>query len=319
MREEAQKQMNIDFSPGYVPPSVSDEVEEDVDKIFEKVIPDGRSAPDIFWGGISNLAKDPSGWFFGKASPLYSNLTATAIAKAGNVRKLGAKEQKRAANAAKGGSPTPSAPSKKPETAYFDQLKAEYQQRSIPQDGLSATPTAPFATPKAPPRAAPPPTPTSNVNAASAAARAPLQAPARPARPAVPPPIVPSGPPPKPGAKASKPTARPATPAVPKPAVPAKPAAGAAPKVAKPTVAKAVPVAVAAPAGKDVPVAAAVPVAVAAPAAATASAAAVSAPDADTEERSPKDRLEQLRVLLEDGLVSQKEYDSQRQAILDAL
>ena len=32
-----------------------------------------RSAPDIFWNGLSNLADDPLGWFYGAPSPLYSS------------------------------------------------------------------------------------------------------------------------------------------------------------------------------------------------------------------------------------------------------
>jgi hypothetical protein len=37
----------------------------------------GRSAPDIFLGGLQNLMEDPKGWLFGAPSPLYSNLPAT--------------------------------------------------------------------------------------------------------------------------------------------------------------------------------------------------------------------------------------------------
>ena len=33
-----------------------------------------RSAPEIFFGGVNNLASEPKGWFFGKPSPLYSNV-----------------------------------------------------------------------------------------------------------------------------------------------------------------------------------------------------------------------------------------------------
>jgi hypothetical protein len=34
----------------------------------------GRSAPDIFFGGLERLSKEPSGWLFGPPSALYSNL-----------------------------------------------------------------------------------------------------------------------------------------------------------------------------------------------------------------------------------------------------
>ena len=39
-----------------------------------------RSAPEIFFGGLENLAKDPKGWLFGSPSPLYSNARAVADA-----------------------------------------------------------------------------------------------------------------------------------------------------------------------------------------------------------------------------------------------
>ena len=33
----------------------------------------GRDAQEIFFTGINNLAKDPTGWIFGKPSPLYGD------------------------------------------------------------------------------------------------------------------------------------------------------------------------------------------------------------------------------------------------------
>ena len=38
----------------------------------------GRSAPDILFGAIKNLADEPTGWFFGEPSALYSNAPAAA-------------------------------------------------------------------------------------------------------------------------------------------------------------------------------------------------------------------------------------------------
>ena len=38
---------------------------------------DGRSAQDIFWTGVDNLAADPTGWFYGPAtSALYGGARA---------------------------------------------------------------------------------------------------------------------------------------------------------------------------------------------------------------------------------------------------
>ena len=40
----------------------------------EDAVPGDRSAPDIVFTGLTNLLQDPTGWFFGGPSPLYSNV-----------------------------------------------------------------------------------------------------------------------------------------------------------------------------------------------------------------------------------------------------
>lgn len=48
-----------------------------------EAVPGDRSAPDIFFGGLNNLAKDPTGWIFGEPSALYSNVPIERAAPAG--------------------------------------------------------------------------------------------------------------------------------------------------------------------------------------------------------------------------------------------
>merc|ERR1712137_783711 len=57
-------------SPGFAQPS-DPEVEGTVVPTSATNL--ATSAPDIITRGMSNLGKDPTGWLFGKPSPLYSN------------------------------------------------------------------------------------------------------------------------------------------------------------------------------------------------------------------------------------------------------
>ena len=248
----------------------------------------GKSAQEIFTKGLENLSGAPTGWLFGEASPLYSNVAAAPAAPV-----MGAKERaKQEARAGGVGAPAAAGSAAAGvKNDYFEQVKAEYAAKKLMADAPPVAQAKPVAA--APVAAAPV---AATPVAATPVAATPVAATPVAAKPVAAVPV------------AATPVA--ATPVAATP-VAAKPVA-AVPVAAKPVAAT--PVAA-------VPVAA-VPVA-AVPVAAAVAATPVAEEDEDDEDDdeplTAKERMSELKGMLDDGLVSAEEYESARQAILESL